>query len=361
MKTASAIGGIRPRQGAGAGVLVDPAWLEDHLSDPHVRVVEVDVSPAAYDEGHIDGAVLWNIYADLKDAGYRLEGHRRAGTAGGAFGDRPGLDRGVLRVRARPGLVADEALRAPRCAHSRLLPRHLAGRRPPVEHRRERNRRRAASASAARTPASGPTGRPCARPSAGRARSWWTCAPRPSTGASASGPRAAWNRAAAPATCRRPSTSPSTASTTTTGRSAPPPSCGGIFARSTSTASEELITYCTIGGRAATAWFVLTYLLGRDHVRVYDGSWAEWGRIRTSPSRVRNSPPDKSASSTGGPSWLPTRTSCRNLRVTAGSVRGRLPDFPHRRPGHCSVPGPARFMGRHDERSRTGGARRRDQ
>ena len=45
----------------------------------------------------------------------------------------------------------------------------------------------------------------------------------------------------------------------------------------------QVITYCTIGGRASTAWFVLTYLLGREHVRVYDGSWAEWGRMTDTP------------------------------------------------------------------------------
>jgi thiosulfate/3-mercaptopyruvate sulfurtransferase len=48
-------------------------------------------------------------------------------------------------------------------------------------------------------------------------------------------------------------------------------------------ADGEVITYCTIGGRASTAWFVLTYLLGRQHVRVYDGSWAEWGRMTSTP------------------------------------------------------------------------------
>ena len=47
--------------------------------------------------------------------------------------------------------------------------------------------------------------------------------------------------------------------------------------------ADDLITYCTIGGRAATAWFVLSSLLGRARVRVYDGSWAEWGRLAEVP------------------------------------------------------------------------------
>jgi len=37
-----------------------------------VRVVEVDVSRGAYDRWHIDGTVLWKVYADLKDPGYQL-------------------------------------------------------------------------------------------------------------------------------------------------------------------------------------------------------------------------------------------------------------------------------------------------
>src|ERR1700739_4695409 len=72
MKNASAKAAFRPRPGTGDQVLVQPEWLQAPLSDPHVRVVEVDVSTAAYDGWHIDGAVLWNIYADLKDSDYRL-------------------------------------------------------------------------------------------------------------------------------------------------------------------------------------------------------------------------------------------------------------------------------------------------
>ena len=40
---------------------------------------------------------------------------------------------------------------------------------------------------------------------------------------------------------------------------------------------DNTIAYCRIGERSSHTWFVLTYLLGIDGVRNYDGSWTEWG------------------------------------------------------------------------------------
>ena len=40
---------------------------------------------------------------------------------------------------------------------------------------------------------------------------------------------------------------------------------------------EETIAYCRIGERSSHTWFALTYLLGFDRVKNYDGSWTEWG------------------------------------------------------------------------------------
>jgi thiosulfate/3-mercaptopyruvate sulfurtransferase len=40
--------------------------------------------------------------------------------------------------------------------------------------------------------------------------------------------------------------------------------------------SKEVITYCQVGGFAATWWFVLTQVLGYQNVKVYDGSMEEW-------------------------------------------------------------------------------------
>ena len=48
MKTVSATAVSTPRPGTSDGVLVDASWLHAHLSDPRVRVVEVDVSAVSY-------------------------------------------------------------------------------------------------------------------------------------------------------------------------------------------------------------------------------------------------------------------------------------------------------------------------
>jgi thiosulfate/3-mercaptopyruvate sulfurtransferase len=42
---------------------------------------------------------------------------------------------------------------------------------------------------------------------------------------------------------------------------------------------NNVIAYCRIGERSAHTWFVLHELLGRDDVKNYDGSWTEWGNL----------------------------------------------------------------------------------
>ena len=47
--------------------------------------------------------------------------------------------------------------------------------------------------------------------------------------------------------------------------------------------TDDVVTYCRIGERSSHTWFVLTYLLGYESVRNYDGSWTEWGNAVRSP------------------------------------------------------------------------------
>lgn len=53
-------------------------------------------------------------------------------------------------------------------------------------------------------------------------------------------------------------------------------------------AADEVITYCRIGERSSHSWFALTFLLGMDRVRNYDGSWTEWGNAVQAPIAVGN-------------------------------------------------------------------------
>src|SRR5437763_7029242 len=47
-------------------VLVDTQWVADHLNDPKVKIIEVDVDTSAYDTGHIKGAIGLDWRKDLQ-------------------------------------------------------------------------------------------------------------------------------------------------------------------------------------------------------------------------------------------------------------------------------------------------------
>src|SRR3954454_4480999 len=47
--------------------LVDVDWAREHLDDPNIRFIEVDVDTSAYDSGHLPNAVGFNWTTQLND------------------------------------------------------------------------------------------------------------------------------------------------------------------------------------------------------------------------------------------------------------------------------------------------------
>jgi thiosulfate/3-mercaptopyruvate sulfurtransferase len=282
MKTATQKAASRPGPGLRDGVLVDPDWLARHLHDADLRVVEVDVSPAAYDSWHIDGAVLWNIYTDLKDAGYRTVGTAalerlvaRSGIGPDStvvfYGYAPALGLWLMKLYGHPDVRILDCSRDTWRAGGH--PWSTAAGEPPAggyrlggEDRRIRADR-AAMQDAIDQP--GTTLVDVRSAAEYRGDCFW-----PSGGMEPGG---------------RTGHVPSALHQPIDGLYNPDGSfrsaakLRSVFSPAVLDGGRELITYCTIGGRAATAWFVLTHLLGRDPVRVYDGSWAEWGRATDTP------------------------------------------------------------------------------
>ncbi len=41
----------------------------------------------------------------------------------------------------------------------------------------------------------------------------------------------------------------------------------------------EVVSYCRLSHRATLAWFAMKFILGYENAKIYDGSWTEWGSI----------------------------------------------------------------------------------
>src|SRR3954462_7649049 len=51
----------------GTKALVSTQWVAEHIDDPNVRLVEVDVDTTSYEQGHIRNAAGWNWQTQLED------------------------------------------------------------------------------------------------------------------------------------------------------------------------------------------------------------------------------------------------------------------------------------------------------
>jgi thiosulfate/3-mercaptopyruvate sulfurtransferase len=268
-------------------VLVDTNWVAQHLNDPKVKVVEVDVDTASYDKGHIRGAIGWNWQLDLQDRVMRdvvdprtfAELCRRSGIrnddtvviygdsnnwfAAWAFwqfkyhghkdvrlmnGGRKKWELEKRELTTEPPKVSrsdyaipstDESIRAYRqevldtLGQNRL---NLVDVRSPDEF----------------------TGKIIAPP--GMTETAQRAGHIP--GAKS----IPWSKAA-----------------NDDGTFKNPDELKKLYADAGVDFAKPTIAYCRIGERSSHTWFVLKYLLGVNNVKNYDGSWTEWGNLVGAP------------------------------------------------------------------------------
>jgi thiosulfate/3-mercaptopyruvate sulfurtransferase len=264
------------------GVLVTPEWLATRLSDSHVRVVEVDVSSVGYDDWHIDGAMLWNVYLDLKDADYRLvetaalerlfarSGIRPESTVV-FYGYAPAMGFWLMKLCGHTDVrildCSRDTWRAEGHPWSNFPTQPTRGDYP-LGQRDEQIRadRSLVQDSLGGSHVNLVDVRSMAEYQGER---FWPSGASEPNGRAGHLPFAIHQ--------------PIVGLYDDRGAFRPSAELRELFSSIDVDDSKEIITYCTIGGRAATAWFVLTHLFGRDRVRVYDGSWAEWGRRTDTP------------------------------------------------------------------------------
>lgn len=264
--------------------LVDADWVQAHLADPSVRLIEVDVDTTAYEQGHIPGAVGFNWQRELQDQLLRAPLSKeqlevllsRAGVSNDTtivlYGDNNNwfaawafwilkyyghrdvrlLDGGRVKWLADKREITTEVPSYPRTSYTaQALHSEIRAFRDQILLSLGRN---GFALVDVRSPGefSGELLAPANLPQEGAQRG----------GHIPGAANIPWSQAV-----REDSTFKSAQE------------LRALYEGKGITADKEVVAYCRIGERSSHTWFVLHYLLGYPGVRNYDGSWTEWGSL----------------------------------------------------------------------------------
>ena len=270
--------------------LVTTDWVEQHAGDANVRIVEVDVDTAEYDNGHVEGAVGWAWQTDLcdtvrrdimsKEAFHKLmsDSGISTDTTVVLYGDNNNWfaawafwqlkvygheDARLMNGGRKKWLAENRALSSDSDLHgatsykAKEADNSIRAFLPAV---RQAADDKAVELVDVRSPQefSGEVLSPPGLPE--------TCQ---RGGHIPGASNITWAKA-----CNDDGTFKSFDDLTT------------LYTEAGITGTKPIIAYCRIGERSSHSWFVLSYLLGYDNVSNYDGSWTEWGNLVAAPVEV---------------------------------------------------------------------------
>jgi thiosulfate/3-mercaptopyruvate sulfurtransferase len=272
---------------ANPNALVETDWLEEHLDDPAVRVIEVDEDTTAYEKGHVRGAVGWNWNTDLHTKVGREYVSReeladllsRAGVGpdttvvlyGGNNNWFAAYAYWILKLRGFDGVRLLNGGRKKWELESRELTQDV--------------------------PAHEPTGVELTAPERPEIRALRdevlsklrnaafvdVRSPEEFRGEKLAPDHLPQEQAQVPGHIPGAANVPWVKAANEDGTFRPASELRELYEGAGVTPGKEVIAYCRIGERSSHTWFVLKELLGYPRVRNYDGSWTEYGSLIGAP------------------------------------------------------------------------------
>jgi thiosulfate/3-mercaptopyruvate sulfurtransferase len=272
---------------ADPNVLVSTDWVAQHLNDPAIRIVEVDVDTAAYDQGHIPGSIGWNWSTQLCDTLVRdiIPANKLEELLGGSgisndtsiilYGDNNNWFAAwalwQLKVYGHKDVRLMNGGRKKWLAEGRELTTDSSRVQPKTYKAQAPDLSIRAFLTEVQKAMQGK-----------RAALVDVRSPQEFTGEILAPP-------GLPETCQRGGHIPGAKSIpwgkacNDDGTFKNADELKQLYEGAGVTPDKPVIAYCRIGERSSHTWFVLRHLLGYKNVKNYDGSWTEWGNLVGAP------------------------------------------------------------------------------